>query len=72
MAKLGEELGNEPKEAVILLETEPIMGTVSSNPERDPACGAVLLHRAARFAYTPILHPLQACTTTPECKNESR
>ena len=39
------------------------MGTVNSNPERDGAFGAVLVDRAAGFAYTPILHPAQTCKT---------
>jgi len=37
------------------------MGTVSSNPERDAAFGTPLVDRAARFAYTLILHPAQTC-----------
>lgn len=61
MATLPEELRNKPIDALILLDTEQSMGTVSSNPERDPAFGEALVDRAARFAYTPILHPAQTC-----------
>ena len=61
MATLPEELRNKPIDVLILLDTEQSMGTVSSNPERDPAFGAALVDRAGRFPYTPILHPAQTC-----------
>lgn len=63
MATLPEKLRNNQINALILLDTEQSMGTVSSNPERDAAFGAALVDRAARFAYPPILHPAQTCIT---------
>ena len=63
MDTLAEELRNQPIDVLILLATEQIMATVSSNPERGPAFDALLVERAARFACTPILHPVQTCIT---------
>jgi hypothetical protein len=63
MATLPEKLRNKPIDALILLDPEQSMRTVSSNLERDAACGAALVDRAARFAYIPILHPAQTCIT---------
>jgi len=63
MATLPEKLRNKPIDALILLDPEQSMRTVSINPERDAAFGAALVDRAARFAYTPILHPAQTCIT---------
>jgi hypothetical protein len=63
MDTLAEELRNQPIDALILLATEQIMATEGSNHERGPAFDAVLVDRAARFACTPILHPVQTCIT---------